>query len=91
MASVTSEQVAEYLPLVERYAHRLTGFAGAEYDDLRQEGMIAVDQAIRRGLRPSALVVGGRMIDWIRFLRRLMHNDGVAYDVWMPIEDFPDV
>ena len=91
MASVTSNQVAEYLPLVERYAHRLTGFAGSEFDDLRQEGMIAVWQTLKRGLHPSAQVIGGRMIDWVRFLRRLEHNDGVAYDLWMPMEDYPDV
>lgn len=91
MASVTSDNVAEYLPLVEAYAHRLTGFARTEYDDLRQEGMISVWQTLKRGLLPSAEVIHGRMIDLVRYNRRLLHNDAIAYELLMPIEDFPDV
>ena len=91
MASVTSERVAEYLPLVEAYARRYVGFAQSEYDDLRQEGMIAVWQTLERGLRPSPLVINGRMLDWVSYLRRLQRNDAIAYEVMLPMDEFPDV
>lgn len=86
--AVTDEAVAAYLPLVERLARNFTGYSGAEYDDLRQEGMIAVWQTLGRGLRPSITVVGGRMLDWADFLLRLKRNDAVAYEKILPIEEY---
>lgn len=88
MSRVTDEQVAVYRDHVESLARRYVGFAEAELDDLVQEGLIAVWQAIGRGLRPSSEVIEGRMIDWLRYLRRLQHNDGIAYDLLLPIEDY---
>lgn len=88
MAAVTSEAVAAYTNVVKRVATRYVGVANAEYDDLYQEGLISVWQALGRGLRPSAGVIEGRMIDWIRFLRRIQNGDSIAYSKLLPIEDY---
>lgn len=88
MATVTEQQVAGYLGHVESLARKYIGFAEAEMDDLVQEGMIAVWQALSRGLRPSTQVIEGRMLDWVRFLRRLKHNDAIAYELLLPIEEY---
>lgn len=91
MARVTDEQVAAYEPLVKRLAHRLSGLGNAEFDDLAQEGRIAVWQTLARKLRPSPEVIEGRMRDWARFCRRLKQNDAIAYDLLLPIEDYNDI
>lgn len=88
MAAVTSEAVAAYSGVVRRAATRYVGIANAEYDDLYQEGLISVWQALSRGLRPSLLVIDGRMKDWTRFLRRLENGDSIAYTQILPIEDY---
>lgn len=87
---VTSERIEAYSGLVEGLARRITGYAGAEYDDLVQEGNIAVWQTLARGLRPSRQVIRGRMIDWTRYLRRLTNNDAIAYEQLLPIDSFDD-
>lgn len=88
MPAVTSEDVAAYQDHVRSLSRRFVGYFGAEFDDLAQEGDIAVWQTLRRGLRPSTQVIEGRMIDWLRYLRRLQHNDAVGYDLLLPIEDY---
>lgn len=85
---VTSEEVGAYSGLIEGLARRMTGYAGAEFDDLVQEGMIAVWQTLARGLRPSRQVVRGRMIDWTRYLRRLTNNDAIAYEQLLPLDSY---
>lgn len=75
----TSEQVAAYLPLIERLARKLKGGqANAEYDDLRQEGMIVVWLALDKGIDPGPGIITRRMLDWHR--RLLRHGDTVPYD-----------
>jgi DNA-directed RNA polymerase specialized sigma24 family protein len=86
-----NNQVAAYQVHVEYLAKRLVGFAQAEFDDLVQEGMIAVWQTLSRGLRPSTGVIEGRMIDWVRYLQRLERNDAIAYERILPIEEYGDV
>lgn len=86
--AVTSEQVAAYLPWVERIARRYVGIARAEFDDLVQEGLIAVWQSFARGLKPGHTVVDGRMVDWVRYCRRLDNNDAVAYELMLPMESY---
>lgn len=88
MAAVTSEAVAAYSNVVKRLATRYVGIANAEYDDLYQEGLISVWQALGRGLSPSLGVIEGRMVDWTRFLRRLENGDSIAYTQLLPIEDY---
>lgn len=66
-------QVAEYRGLVESSAHKLAATArakraGAEYDDLVQEGLIDVWQTLERGLAPAARHIEHRMQNWIRLL-----------------------
>jgi DNA-directed RNA polymerase specialized sigma24 family protein len=85
---VSDEAVAAYQPHIESLAWRHVGFANAEFDDLVQEGRIAVWQALSRGLRPATTVIEGRMKDWVRYLRRLQHNDAVAYELLLPIEEY---
>lgn len=83
-----SRQVAEYSGLV---AHLADGLAcsgrakivGAEYDDLNQEGLIAVWQTLLRGLPVSKDVVENRMKDWIRYQGR---TSGTDYGDVMPLE-----
>jgi DNA-directed RNA polymerase specialized sigma24 family protein len=70
MAFVTDDQLAAYLPQVERAARQLNGVARAEYDDLVQEGLISVWQALAAEREVSFAVVTGRMLNWIRFLRQ---------------------
>ena len=91
MAAASNEAVASYQDHVEFLARKYVGLGDAEFDDLRQEGMIAAWQALTRGLRPSTEVIEGRMIDWVRFLRRLKANDAIAYEQLLPIEDYDDV
>lgn len=86
MSLVTSEDVEAYSGLIEGLARRITGYAGAEYDDLVQEGYISVFLTLRRGIRPSPQVVRGRMIDWTRYLRRLTNNDAIAYEQILPTD-----
>lgn len=86
--AVTDEAVAAYQSHIESLAWRYVGFANAEFDDLVQEGRIAVWQTLSRGLRPSTQVIEGRMKDWVRYLRRLVHNDAVAYELLLPIEEY---
>lgn len=87
-APITSEAVGAYQDHVKRLARQYVGFANAELDDLVQEGLIAVWQSLARGLRPATLVIEGRMIDWVRYLHRLQHNDAVAYELMLPMESY---
>lgn len=86
MTSVTSEEVASYLPDIDRLARYFTAQGKAEYDDLRQEGMIAVWLTLDRGNRPHPGIIYNRMIDWIRYLDRQERGDAVAYGRSLPLE-----
>jgi DNA-directed RNA polymerase specialized sigma24 family protein len=85
---ISSDAVAAYLPHIRNLARRFVGIANAELDDLVQEGMVSVWQAMSRGLTPSTLVIIHRMNDWVRYLRRLERGDAVAYEVMLPIESY---
>lgn len=86
MRAVTDTEVAAYAGLVETLARKLTGLSEAEYDDLYQEGNTAVFLALRVGAFPSKQVVRGRMLNYCRYLRRLLHNDAIAYEELLPME-----
>lgn len=86
MQAVTDTQVAAYAGLVDSLSRKLSGYGDAEYDDLYQEGNIAVFLALRAGRLPSKVVVRGRMLNWCRYLRRLQNNDAIAYDEMLPME-----
>lgn len=65
MPPVTNERVAAYQELVASLARRYNGHHQAEYDDLFQEGMVAVFQALSGGSYPSKDIVAKRMRRWV--------------------------
>lgn len=79
MRQVSSEEVAAHQPHVESLAKRFNGNkANAEYDDLVQEGLIAVWQCLREGVEPGPGIIKRRMLNWCRYLMR--HSDNLSYD-----------
>jgi DNA-directed RNA polymerase specialized sigma24 family protein len=68
--TVTSDDVAAFHPLVAKHARIFNGRFGAEYDDLYQEGMVAVWEALSGGHHPSTTVVKNAMRDWVRRCKR---------------------
>lgn len=92
--SRSSEQrepdITPWIPIVESTAHRLAASpsarqAGAEYDDLVQEGLLHVLLSLRRGVDPK-LGLANRMKDWIRLCRRQSDGDPVPYEALLPTE-----
>lgn len=75
MLDVSDSDIAAYRPLCRRLANKYNDVGGAEFDDLEQEGMIAVWQLLRRGFPVSVQAVENRMRDWVRVCRRM----GFAY------------
>lgn len=66
-----SAAVAEYRDLCEALAARIVrpgrmSRTGVEHEDLVQEGLIAVWETLARGARPSAAVVRGVMLKYVR-------------------------
>jgi hypothetical protein len=98
-----SDRVGDYSDLVASLArrhcagsrsagHPITGMdIAGEYDDLYQEGLLAVWQCLERGVTPSAEVLGQRMTDWKRLMKyqsgRGGHK-GLSYTTILPLEDF---
>lgn len=79
MLDVSSADIAAYLPLTKKLAHRLEAYGrrwGAEYDDLEQEGRIAVWQLLRHGFPVSPKNVEHRMLDYLKVCKR----QGFGYD-----------
>ncbi len=85
MTTVTDDQIRAWLPAIEPMARQLSRVNGgvAEYDDLVQEGMISVWDALRRDREPSAQVIRFRMIDWVRYCK----DEGREYLDIEQIED----
>jgi hypothetical protein len=89
-------RVAGYRGLVESSAHKLAATrrairAGVEYDDLVQEGLLAVWQSLGKGRPPNAEHVEGRMRNWIKHLaaqaglsQGAQHFD---YEDLLPLDD----
>lgn len=67
MATVTSEEVRQWWPLIETRATRLNGVGGAEFDDLVQEGAIRVWQELEKGYFPDECIIDRALIDYIRY------------------------
>ena len=101
MSRDINDEIRQYEGLVEEFA---TSFAkskagrgsGAEYDDLRQEGLLAVWQALQRGHTPSRTIIELRMKGWIRFLSRQTGKhlpppeqpQHIPYEAMLPLDDF---
>lgn len=70
ISSAGDSTLVAYRPLCERLARQYDGMGGAEYDDLEQEGLIAVWLSLNRGIPPSKDFIRFRMRNWIRKCRR---------------------
>lgn len=86
-----SDQVGEYLGLVESLAQRLVKSprairAGVQYDDLVQEGLIGVWRSLEQNICPSAEFIEQRMRDWIRLELRQLQGDPVPYESLLPLD-----
>lgn len=84
-----NSRVAGYRGLAESLARKYVGRNRAEYDDLVQEGLISVWQALERGVTPAAEIVAGRMqsyVEWLGAAKR-----GVPYEVMLPLDDFQNL
>ncbi len=79
-----SDQIKAYEKDLHPLALRLVGRDGAEYDDLMQEGYIAIWQCLIKGIVPSMTVVFGRMLNWIRHIR--LQNPAAYYEI-LPLLD----
>lgn len=77
-----SDRVAAYRGLVESVANRYRSrHILAEYDDLVQEGLIAVWNALERGVEPGPGYVRNRLRDYVRKLNRpSRHEETLAYE-----------
>lgn len=79
MDNPDENRVREYERLIADAAWKFRN--AAEYDDLYQEGMIAVWKCAPDS--PSKVIskaIFNRMKDWVRFSKRLRHNQSVSYD-----------
>ena len=88
-----NDQLRKYAGLVDSLARKLSAGpraaqVGAEYDDLAQEGLISIWQALERGVIPSADMVENRMRDWLRYLGR---QNPIPYETLLPLDDYSGV
>ena len=81
MANVSDADIAEYSETIQGLANKFTGWSGAEYDDLYQEGMISVWKSLEVGKVPSKDIIRRHMMNWIRKCRRGA-GDSPPLEVW---------
>jgi len=82
MLSPEEIRLGEYEKIVSTAAWKFR--SAAEYDDLYQEGMIAVWRCPPDA--PSQVIIQAvynRMKDWSRFIKRLRHYNSVSYEEMM--------
>jgi DNA-directed RNA polymerase specialized sigma24 family protein len=77
---VSNEQVAQYWDACEALARPFVGRAGAEMDDLHQEGLIFVWESLADGVDPSARMIQNRMKNWVRTLSRQRRGDDLSLE-----------
>ncbi len=68
--TVEDTEIAQYAPLVEHMAWRYAGFRNCEFDDLRQEGLIAVWNALKFCNTPTVDIIKERLRAWVRHVTR---------------------
>lgn len=79
MESDEQKRVRQYERLISDAAYKFRN--AAEYDDLYQEGMIAVWNCPPRADAPViSQAIYNRMKDWVRFTKRLRHYQSVSYE-----------
>lgn len=86
MISPDEKRIREYENLIAGAAYKFR--KAAEYDDLYQEGMIAV-WLCPPDADPKyvSACVFNRMKDWVRFTKRLRHLNSVSYELLLEYED----
>lgn len=71
--------IGEYKKIISVAAHRFRN--AAEFDDLYQEGMIAVWRCPPDADEPYVnKAVFNRMKNWTRYVKKLRHNQTVSYE-----------
>lgn len=69
MASVSSEEVAKWWPVIEAHANRMSRVHYlAEFDDLVQEGALSVWLTLERGHRVTNEIILNPMRNWIKYV-----------------------
>jgi len=84
---VTDDQLLEHRGLVETLADRLSRRDRNEYDDLRQEGMIAVWELLANGKPVTEDSITKRMKKWLRYRGRQKREVPTSYDKLLPMEE----
>ena len=79
MLSPTERRIVAYEKMIASAARRFS--RAAEYDDLVQEGMIAVLKCPKYAEQHVIVAsIYNRMKDWVRYVKRLRHYHSVSYE-----------
>jgi len=79
MFTPAERRVVAYEKMIASAARRFS--RAAEYDDLVQEGMIAVYKCHEFAEQPLIIAsIYNRMKDWVRYVKRLRHYHSVSYE-----------
>ncbi len=82
MFSPEENRIGEFEKIIAAAAWKFRN--AAEYDDLYQEGMIAVWLSPPDAENQYIIVsVYNRMKDWVRYVKRLRHYQSVSYEEMM--------
>lgn len=87
MSRYLDAEVRGYLGLCESLAERYSRGARDEYDDLVQEGLIAVWRTLLSGKTPASAHVENRMKNWLRLRNRQLRGATASYDKILPMEE----
>jgi len=79
MRAVSDEEMASYLPRVEKQARRFAGLSGAEFDDLVQEGWLKVFLLRQEDEEVSNTAIKNAMRDWLRKCARWYQQRPLPY------------
>lgn len=90
MLSPDEQRIREYEKLIATAAYKFR--KAAEYDDLYQEGMIAV-WSCPPDADPKYIseAIFNRMKNWIRYIKRLRHQQNAEYMKILEVEDTDEV
>jgi DNA-directed RNA polymerase specialized sigma24 family protein len=101
MTKDINDQIRQYENLVENLARQYSGSkaarrVNADVEDLRQEGRLAVWQALGQGVQPANTIILIRMKGWVRLLARQQgynltassQPQHIPYEQMLPLDDF---
>ena len=79
MLSTSERRIVAYEKMIASAARRFS--RAAEYDDLVQEGMIAVFKCPKYCEQHIVVAsIYNRMKDWVRYVKRLRHHQSASYE-----------